>query len=76
MVGKLVTGLILFMKVAMIRTAQVDFALNDSDIDNVGLSRCILLDYNIFVSVLITMQLIVSGTIGRLGRALLHAEME
>ena len=41
MVEKLVMGLILFMKVAMIRTAQVDFALNDYDIDNVGLSRCI-----------------------------------
>ena len=49
MVGKLVTGLILFMKVAMFRTAQVDFELNDADIYNVGLSRCILLDYNIYV---------------------------
>ena len=50
MVGKLVTGLILFMKVAMIRTAQVDFALNDSDIKKVGLSQCILLNYNISYS--------------------------
>ena len=38
------------MKVAMIRTAQVDFALNDSDIKKVGLSQCILLNYNISYS--------------------------
>ena len=76
MVGKLVTGLILFMKVAMIRTAQVDFALNDSDIDMLAYHGAYYWITIFKFLILIPMQLIVSGTIGQLGPALPHAGME